>query len=281
MVRVFMCLLFLVWPTFVKGQTVHDVQTFEHAGVPREYYMHIPDGLEPNAPLVIVLHGLGGRADKMRYGLHLNRTANTHRFAAVYPQGLPVGRSSAHWNAGFDFSSVDDVGFLVALKRVLVRRHSLNPRRVFVLGISNGGYMAYRLGCRASEEFAGIASVIGTIGGEDWRECLPRRPIPLMHVHGTEDEMIPYGGIDVWYSGWGGQPDVPTVVTSWARRLGASLTPNHTDLARTTHVRYRNPETAKEVWLYRLDGFGHDWPNVRTIGYDMTEEIWRFFEAVP
>ncbi|MEM8980247.1 MAG: alpha/beta fold hydrolase [Pseudomonadota bacterium] len=250
-------------------------------GVQRSFYLHRPEDLQSLAPLVIVLHGLGGSAEKLRFGLGFNQLANQKKFAVVYPQGLPAGNASSHWNPGFDFSTVDDLGFLVTLKRFLTRQYDLNDRRVFVVGVSNGGYMAYHLACHAPEHFAAFVSVIGTIGGADWRKCQPRRAIPLMHIHGTEDPMIRYDGIPSWYSGWGGQPDVHSVVTSWAQRVGASLYDTNTTRPNTTAIKYRNPETQAEVWLMRLNGFGHDWPHSGNIGYNMTEEIWKFFETVP
>jgi len=281
MVRFLVILGFWVWSTTAQALTVHDEQFMLWAEERRSYYLHIPENLPPRAPLVIVLHGLGGQADKLRYGLGFNRTANQHQFAVVYPQGLPVGRSSSHWNAGFDFTDVDDLGFLVGLKNVLTRVHDLDDRRVYLVGISNGAYMAYHLACYAPNEFAAFASVIGTMGGFDWQNCAPRRAIPLLHIHGTEDPMIPYAGLQDWYGGWGGQPDVHSVVTAWAGRLRASLYETDTKRTNTTKIKYRNPDTRSEVWLYRLNGFGHDWPHRGNIGYDMTQEIWEFFERAP
>jgi polyhydroxybutyrate depolymerase len=74
----------------------------------------------------------------------------------------------------------------------LARQYALDPRRVFATGISNGGLFSYVLACRLSGRIAAAAPVAATLDSD----CSPRRPVSILHVHGLDDENIPYDGGD-------------------------------------------------------------------------------------
>ncbi len=163
-------ILFCLAATSLAAQPL----TFDHNGTERQYYLHIPDNLPQNAPLVVALHWLNGNAKQFRSVTALNHLADREGFAALYPEGLPAeGRYRSHWNAGFDFSDVDDLGFLTALVTEVQQSWRLDPARTFVFGMSNGGFMTYALACRATGQFAAFANVAGTMGRYDRKTVCP------------------------------------------------------------------------------------------------------------
>ena len=88
---------------------------------------------------------------------------------------------------------VDDVPFFEALLDEIGAWADVDPDRVFATGISNGGAMSYRLACDMPERIAGIASVAGMNAAETAPGCTPSEPVPVLHIHGTDDPCAPYG----------------------------------------------------------------------------------------
>jgi polyhydroxybutyrate depolymerase len=102
------------------------------------------------------------------------------------------------WNAGgaccdlYD-QSVDDVGYLDAVLDDLALHYRVDPKRVYVVGHSNGGFMAYRYACERAERVAAIVSLAGA-GPADVTLCQPREPVAVLQIHGDGDEIVPYAG---------------------------------------------------------------------------------------
>lgn len=120
------------------------------------------------------------------------------RFVVVYPEGIPSPHlKRAHtWNGGYccgpaQTEGVDDVAFVAAVIDVVTAAHPVDPARVFAVGHSNGGIMAYRLACELSDRVAAIGVVAGSLGVD---RCSPDRPVSLLHVHGTADQNHPIEG---------------------------------------------------------------------------------------
>ena len=182
------------------------VLLFEHDGIDRRYRLHLPDDLRAEAPLVLVLHGYGGGGAGMMNNYGWREIADTHGFAAVFPDGTRDQWNSRFWQVGYEFHlglSVDDDGFLVALSRHLQQQHDLDPDRTFVTGLSNGGDMSYQLACRHSDVFAGFAPVVGTMMDELYIECDPSSPRPILAMNGTADDVTLFDGDMDNSDGWG------------------------------------------------------------------------------
>ena len=264
--------------SIMAAVTVDKPHVIVHDGVERTYYLHVPDGLEPGAPLVMVLHELGGRADKLRYRTEMNRLASEHGFAVVDPQGLDYKPTSSHWNAGFAFSDVDDVGFLTSLVGQLDARHNLSPAKSFAVGISNGGYMAYHVACYAPEVLSGIAVISGTMAGGDWGDCDPQVPTSVLPIQGTKDPMIRWEGARHWMSGFSMTPAVPDLVAFWRAQHG---TEGAVFEERGAYSVARYLAGGRDaVWFVALRGFGHDLPNERNAGFSAVALAWEFFSQV-
>jgi polyhydroxybutyrate depolymerase len=190
--------------------------TSREAGTPsspliesRPYRAVVPSILDPKRtyPLIVVLHGLGhsGKGIERYYGL--DPLAESRSVLLAYPDGTqekPNRRTDwknfheRFWNAtdvccDFGGTGVDDVAYLDAVIDDMNVEYRVDPKRVFVIGISNGGYMAYRFACDRADRVAAIMSQAGAMWTDTTR-CKPSSPVAVLQVHGTADEMIPYAG---------------------------------------------------------------------------------------
>ena len=250
----------------------------ENISSERTHILYKPDNLPSNAPLVLALHGYGSNGTILQWYSGMNEAADTHSFAVAYPHGTPDRGGTRHWNANLNISSTDDVHYLSELAKDLQAEHQLDPGRTFVFGMSNGGYMSYTLACEAYDVFRGIASVTGTMSGYDWNNCDPPEPVPVLHIHGVNDRVVPIDGSMSAGGGWGGAPHVDEVVSFWAD-LNGTTTIDSVFLAPSTYAfYYRNGQNGNEVWYHRIDDWGHEWPGPQDqTGTIASEVIWDFF----
>jgi len=174
----------------------------------REFIYYAPAGMEPGAPLVFVLHGYGGDGLGMYTFSGFRELADEEGFGVVFPQGALDNGGTPHWNANFDFSNVNDHAFLSQLAGYLQTTHGHEADCTYSCGYSNGGYMSYSLACDNAETFRGIGSVGGLMGGNDWNNCAPSQPVPVIHLHGTADNTVAYEGSPFDAGNWGGTPGV-------------------------------------------------------------------------
>ena len=250
----------------------------ENISSERTHILYKPDNLPSNAPLVLALHGYGSNGTILQWYSGMNEAADTYGFAVAYPHGTPDRGGTRHWNANLNISSTDDVHYLSELAKDLQVEHQLDPGRTFVFGMSNGGYMSYTLACEAYDVFRGIASVTGTMSGYDWNNCDPPEPVPVLHIHGVNDRVVPIDGSMSAGGGWGGAPHVDEVVSFWAD-LNRTTTIDSVFLAPSTYAfYYRNGQNSNEVWYHRIDDWGHEWPGPQDqTGTVASEVIWDFF----
>ena len=163
----------------------------------RTYLVHVPpkyDGAKA-MPVVLVFHGGGSNPEQMEKYCGLDAKADEAGFIAVYPAGSGH-LSFLTWNAGnccgyAERNNVDDVAFVRALLDDLIAADRIDEKRIYATGMSNGGIFCYRLADEMSDRIAAIAPVSGTMGSAT---CQPKRPVPIIHFHGTADEFVAFGG---------------------------------------------------------------------------------------
>ena len=133
-------------------------KSIESGGLERRYSVHLPPSYEVGTPtpLIIAFHGGGGDGEGMELLTHMDEISDRERFIVVYPDGI-----NRNWNDGRSQINpgVDDVGFVRDLLDQLGSDYSIDTKRVYATGISNGGFMSYRLAFDLSGRFAAIASV--------------------------------------------------------------------------------------------------------------------------
>ena len=252
---------------------------FEWDKQQREYYLYVPENLQPNAPLVFALHGYWGDASDM-LGLFEDQ-ADEHGFVVCYPTGLQDNFGTNHWNANFNevMSTVDDIGFLSNLALKLHEDYDLSPEKTFSCGMSNGGFMSWSLACNAPSIFKAIASVTGTMSGPDWQNCNPTEMIPVMQISGTADNVVPMdGSMQYIEEGWGGAPNIYVIMDYWSDLHGCSNqeTINFGFDYSTDVTQYFSctSNTSTELRLYVANGMDHIWPDFAD------EQIWDFFMQI-
>lgn len=183
----------------------------------------IPQGVTA-APLVVYLHHLGGDgSDGERY-LALGAVARARGLVYAVPRSLALEGQPA-WNATDGCCQreqvTDDATYLAELVTDLVARAPVDPRRVFLIGHSNGGFMAHRMACDHPALIAGIASIAGATWS-DLARCTPRTPVSVLQVHGTADRTIRYGG--GFFQG-GPYPPARQALTAWTAFDRCSVPP--------------------------------------------------------
>lgn len=161
----------------------------------RTYLVHVPKKYDPKSPtpVILALHGAAMDGSMMVWFSGLNKKSDEAGFIVVYPSGTGVGPFHT-WNAG-GFSGkmaegkADDVAFIGKLLDDLVGVVKVDEKRVYACGMSNGGMMCYRLAAELSDRIAAVAPVAGTIAIE---ESKPKRPVPVIHFHGSQDNIVPF-----------------------------------------------------------------------------------------
>lgn len=231
----------------------------------RIYFVHGPeDRSGPKRPLVIVLHGRYGSALQIEQDTHFTEAAERAGFVVAYPEG--VDRA---WHDRRDLGAstrVDDVGFIRTLIERVIAERNVDPKRVYVAGMSNGAMMAFRLACELSDAIAAIGVVAGSLPINGADDCRPKHPMPLVMFAGTQDPFVPYDGGAVARKR-GEVLGVEAARDRFAKLnecapIDATTTfdrmPDETRVTMTAHTHCA--ENA-EVRLYSIAGGGHTWPN--------------------
>jgi polyhydroxybutyrate depolymerase len=252
--------------------------TMTVSGELRSYTVFSPLSQEPKMliPLVVAIHGYTVDSTEMEASSHFDDLAQQDGFIVVYPQGL-----NNSWNAGSccGHNSNDDVGFIRALLDRLVSGGRVDPKRVFVTGMSNGGALAHRLACELSDRIAGVASVSGALLTD---ACNPARPISVMEMHGTADSLVPFEG--GFTAGLGHFPSTISFMTRWATLDGCAITPTVTQSGITQTSTWSGCREGMLVVLEAVAGADHSWfgPGDALPGEpNATQVVWDFFSHLP
>ena len=249
--------------------------------VARSYHLHVPSGLiadEP-VPLLLVFHGFSGTGDAMAVTTGFNALADAYGFLVVYPNGLgPVGATS--WNAGgccgyAQNNNIDEAAFVRKIISDLQSESTIDPKRIYVTGFSNGAFLAYRLGCDMSDVLAAIAPVAGVLLNNP---CQPTQPVSVLHIHGLADLSVPFSGSTTPATG-GVFDSVQQSIAAWVQLDGCPSTPDVEKNNLTTHTTYSPCKNGTAVELYTLQGIGHTWPPAAVL--PASQIIWNFFVAHP
>ncbi|MCB0564106.1 MAG: T9SS type A sorting domain-containing protein [Phaeodactylibacter sp.] len=279
-IHTFFALFFL--PFLLAGQDVI-TGTLSYDGLERNYRLYIPSANTTGEalPLVFNFHGFGSNAAQQEFYSGMNMVADTAGFFVCYPNGV-----SNAWNVGWEFgSTADDVGFTNALIDELSGTYNIDPQRIYACGMSNGGFMSYRLACELNNKVAAIASVTGSMVPSYIGSCAPGRAVPVLEVHGTADDVVPYlgqAGLSI---------NIDTVVYFWASNNACNLSPEIQQLPDTapndgstaTRIDYNDCTGGHQVSLIRINGGEHTWPgSIFDLGgtnqdINASVEIWRFF----
>jgi polyhydroxybutyrate depolymerase len=253
-------------------QPVMAVRTLSVGGTARTYRSFVPPGPPGRYPLVLVLHGRGQSWRTAVDQTGFLSLARRHQAVLVFPDG--VGRS---WNAGSGCcglaarEKVADVAFIESVRQDALHRLPVDPSRVYLVGYSNGGKLAYSLDCEHATSFAAVA----TYGSAPLAACpAGTPPTPFLIANGQRDTILPYGGAAKAH------PPTPSVRTAvgWLRAqdgcTGSAQVSRTGQLVRQdwTHCR----AGSSVVSLDYVD-VGHTWPSTPKAGSPSVSNLmWQF-----
>ncbi|MEM8892819.1 MAG: PHB depolymerase family esterase, partial [Bacteroidota bacterium] len=240
-----------------------------------------------NAALLISMHGYTDDAIRHQNYTELNRVADENNFIVAYPRGIKDRAGKRFFNMGYFFhqeESVDDVGFLTALTLYLRDTYKTDPERTFTAGFSNGGDMSYMLACQRPDIFKGLVSVGGLMLEEFKDNCAFSLPIPILEIRGEDDKITLYEGDIKNETGWGRYPHIEETMDFWQKRNGCASISRDTlydsdqsDYQRIEILKYQSCDQQKEVWLYKVKDYGHEWPQgTDKHFFNASDEIGRF-----
>lgn len=242
-----------------------------------------------------------------------NPLSEKHGFIAVYPQAI-----DRHWNDGrksekfLDHDAkINDVAWIETLIANLKGRYAVDARRIYAVGISNGGMFTQRLAIELGRHFAAVASLTAQIP-EPLAGAKPATAVSVLLINGTRDPFVPYEGGNVIPQLFprlaqvrkpvdrGRVISTDRTIAFWIEQNGTHakgvVTPlldrDKTDGCTAERIEWRNPKLNLSVVLYKVIGGGHTWPGgqqylpVRTIGetcrdFNASETIWDFFSRHP
>lgn len=271
-----------------------------HGGVQRVYRAHVPAGARGPAALVVMLHGGGGDAPSVMRQTGWGRLAEREGFVVAFGQALPVNpRARSNfmvnpnvWDDGSQRGNrrrgpVDDIGYIAAMIDDLSRRTTIDPRRIYLTGHSNGAAMTFHAGAALAPRLAAVAPVQG-----NWFSPRERiaPPVPLLLIAGERDPLTPLAGGPT-RTPWGTSIDKPPVIQSareWAEAIGCRGEPISTRDQPPSLIRWAQCPAGAEVVMRTIRGHGHEWPGgnsrlperimgPRVAGVDATALIWEFF----
>ena len=232
-----------------------------------------------------------------------NELSDKYGFLVMYPDGI-----DHHWNDGRNLSeytaqreNVDDVKFISSLIDYGIKNYNVDPRKVFVTGMSNGALVSCRLAFEIPDKIAAIAPVDGSIPWNIFMNETPRGQIPVLMINGVADSLVPWDGGEIHFRDkkLGKVLGVEETAAFWAKIDNCSMVTEKQylpdkdpdDGTRVWKRVYVNNTTGLQVVLYGIDGGGHTWPS----GYhylsesiigrtsndiDACQVIWEFFQNV-
>lgn len=252
-----------------------NAQTIMHGGLNREYVLYIPNSYDGTSavPILFNFHGFGDNASDYMNNADMRTVAESDTFILVYPQGS-CSDGSSHWNpcpiGGDNKSSTDDVGFVESMITEISSQYNINMERVYAAGYSNGGMMAYGLANYKSDLIAAIASISGVM--LDCTEAASH-PMPVLHLHGTSDGVLPYHG-NSYYS------SAQNTLNHWINFNNTTTTPtissqNSGGMTIERYV-YDQGDSSVSVEHYKYIGGNHVWFNATYQGQNTAELVWNF-----
>lgn len=278
----------------------------------RYYTVHVPPGYDgkKSMPIVIMLHGGGGTGKAAATETGWGAKADEAGFLAVFPDAMPpdptkrshFSRNPQLWNDGSERfysgqKSVDDVGFLNAMLDDLLARFTVDQRRIYVVGFSNGASMSFRIGAELSERIAAIAPVAGAL----WVDPPTlNRPVAMIYITGTADPLnLIEGGVPKLATGGSDKvrakpkPPVRDSILKWSKAIGCPATPRDTSEANGVRTEiYGSGDDGAEVVYITVEGLGHTWAGGKSLlpefmvgkrsdRINATDIIWGFFKKHP
>ncbi|MBM9549051.1 prolyl oligopeptidase family serine peptidase [Leptospira sp. 201903074] len=266
----------------------------------RTYIVHYPKQWNGSPiPLLVALHGRFGSGSSMIKQTKLDLLADTKGFIVVFPDGYKRSWADGRGNTPADENQINDIAFIEAMVKRLIAEGSVDPKKVFLVGHSNGGFMAQRMAAEKPGLWKGVLSVAAQISVYTLKRksILNSNPVSVGIIAGTDDPLVPYSG---GYVRDGGEilsvDDSILRWKEWNLCNDSAVTKTQTyqeDLAeiKIDFLRYETCAENTKVELIRLNGLGHSWPGETpmipfidqgktTKVVDGSKLVWEFMESL-
>ena len=237
----------------------------------RKTYTYIPVNVEKSPALVISLHGMNQDPEYQQRQTQWNAMADKEGFIVTYPLGN---------NKMWDTSGTGDVKFVETVIKEMINQHHVDKNRIYLSGFSMGSWLGYHCLETIGDQIAAFGPVSGVDIG---KQPKANRKVPIMHIHGTGDDVFKYTGDPSHMAG--GYPSIEEYVKKWAAYEGCDANnpqvvrpyPSSRKTANATRTIYNNVNDDVEVNLISIDGKGH-WHSNDPNGVNSTQELWNFFK---
>jgi polyhydroxybutyrate depolymerase len=240
-------------------------------GGDRPVTVHVPPGYDGSkaVPLVVLLHGYGASGALQEAYFQLKKLADANGFLYVHPDGTQDAGGKRFWAASdaccdFGKKGVDDSAYLKGVVDDIKAAYKVDPKRVFFIGHSNGGFMSYRMACDHAPMVAAMVSLAGAMP-KDPTMCKASEPVSVLQIHGDKDETVLYQGGT--FAASAAYPGAPASIDQWLTIDGCASTadtsPAPLDLEgsltgdETTIARYASgckPGGHAELWTIKNGG---------------------------
>lgn len=252
----------------MAAQTWEDVKVGTST---RKTLTYVPKNVEKSPALVISLHGMNQDPGYQQNQTQWNALADTEGFIVTYPLGN---------NRMWDTSGMGDVKFVEAVMKDMELKYHVDKNRIYLSGFSMGSWLGYHCLETLGDKIAAFGPVSGVDIGKQPRA---NRMVPIMHIHGTADDVFKYTGDPHHMAG--GYPSIEEYVKKWAAYEGCDVSnpqvirpyPSGRNTANDTRTIYNNVNDDVEVNLISIDGKGH-WHSNDPNGVNSTQELWNFFK---
>jgi polyhydroxybutyrate depolymerase len=236
----------------------------------REYIIYVPENFTGTSslPLLLSFHGLSSNMNFNYDYTNFSELAERENFIVVHPNGI-----DNRWTVSA--TNNPDIDFIEALLDQLENDYNIASNRIYSTGMSNGGNFSFTLACGLNDRIAAIASVTGLMLQMAIGDCIPSRPLAVLHIHGTEDLIANYafvqGGLDFW-TDHNNTNDFPII----------SDIPNidSGDGSTVKRFEYLNGNSNVEVQHLKITGGGHEWPGFSgNMDINASDEVWNFVKS--
>ena len=224
-------------------------------GTEREYKIYVPKDLGAKRPLLISCHGMNQDAAYQMGMLDIQSVADTAKFVTVFPEGI---------NKSWDITGNRDINFMLAIIDEMVEKYDIDRGRVYLSGFSMGGMFTYHAMNKIADRIAAFAPISGyPMGGATASPNV--RPIPIIHTHGTSDDVVTFSNVQKNLNVWIKHNGCPET---------AEVTKRYRNAAHITRHVWGPGNDDVEVVLMEMANKGHWISNDN--GVKTGDEIWRF-----
>ncbi len=223
-------------------------------GDTRTFLVQLPSGYTASKsyPVIFFFHSIRGRDTSWVANRSAGDYVEKYQYIAVYGQGANGG----YWNVGgnYPFKPVNEPHFVQAMYNWLQLNTSIDTKRVYAIGSSNGAILVHYLAIQMNL-FSAVATISGSLYTDEMKSTA--KPIAMLQIHGQADKTVPYGG---GYNPWGYTfLSAEETARQWAKVNSCDAAPSTTQLhgSMVTAYTYNNCKTGKPVILYSLPGVPH------------------------